>query len=275
MFWFNNNNRESRKYVDLINQAESKWGNWDPDVQYAKVGDYGVINKETGAFEVHGNIEKEYPGLWAGAEEGQINNFTRINSKGASVAEVVAAPEVKVPTVADISAKFNIKFSGQRGAVLFMHKPRQTVIKSLPRPELLKDYPRLAGKCLVTGVASCPAYALYLSSSNGEEVSMSLTACVPAAAGVTVGGQGSVSRKKESGCGIFRSGGDLKKESGPLFTPLFSLKAIPKPWFSFLRGDSAPEREDLEWTDAETPWGDLHEDGEEDAIVADDGIPDW
>jgi len=45
----------SRKYIDLIYTASSKWANWDPPKQI-KVGDYGKINKKTGAFEKEDNI---------------------------------------------------------------------------------------------------------------------------------------------------------------------------------------------------------------------------
>ncbi|KAG8903122.1 hypothetical protein FRB99_003724 [Tulasnella sp. 403] len=48
----------SRKYVDLILNASSKYANWDPGVP-VEVGDYGSINKDTGLFDYEGNIFSE------------------------------------------------------------------------------------------------------------------------------------------------------------------------------------------------------------------------
>ena len=66
----------SRKFIDLIRDVSSKWANWDPPNQikvsifrspsggtqlhyHSQVGDYGTINKETGQFEVDGNIYED------------------------------------------------------------------------------------------------------------------------------------------------------------------------------------------------------------------------
>ncbi|OJA10346.1 hypothetical protein AZE42_11946, partial [Rhizopogon vesiculosus] len=45
----------SRKFIDLIEDATSKWANLDP-LAPIKVGDYGMIDKETGEFHAQGNI---------------------------------------------------------------------------------------------------------------------------------------------------------------------------------------------------------------------------
>lgn len=64
----------SRKYIDLIQQASSKFANWDPPhlikvgcptlnlcgnlsrPAHSQAGDYGKIDRETGKFEKEGNI---------------------------------------------------------------------------------------------------------------------------------------------------------------------------------------------------------------------------
>jgi hypothetical protein len=74
--WFSKK-EASRKYVDLIKGASSKWPNWDPpktinvselrpngEVAFSErltlsnveAGDFGYINKETGIFEKEGSI---------------------------------------------------------------------------------------------------------------------------------------------------------------------------------------------------------------------------
>ncbi|CAE6480848.1 unnamed protein product, partial [Rhizoctonia solani] len=45
----------SRKYVDLIFKVSGKYGNWDPP-RIVEVGDWGVIERETGSFIREGNI---------------------------------------------------------------------------------------------------------------------------------------------------------------------------------------------------------------------------
>ncbi|KAF9221221.1 hypothetical protein BS17DRAFT_810126 [Gyrodon lividus] len=46
---------ESRKFIDLILTATSKWANWNPLTEIS-VGDYGTVDRCTGKFEWEGNI---------------------------------------------------------------------------------------------------------------------------------------------------------------------------------------------------------------------------
>jgi len=48
----------SRKYVDIILKASSKWGTLEPFSKKIEVGDFGKINEETGEFDYRGNIYK-------------------------------------------------------------------------------------------------------------------------------------------------------------------------------------------------------------------------
>ena len=70
--WFQRK-EASRKYVDLIKEASSKWANWDPpnviQVRYTttlidssfnpdiyQAGDFGEVDVHSGQFEKEGNI---------------------------------------------------------------------------------------------------------------------------------------------------------------------------------------------------------------------------
>ena len=78
MFLFRTRENAQRKYIDLIKRAAAKWPNWDPPrsirvsimssqplvcyerltslVPQQNLGDFGTINKKTGALTVEGNI---------------------------------------------------------------------------------------------------------------------------------------------------------------------------------------------------------------------------
>jgi hypothetical protein len=44
-----------RKYVDLVHICEGKYASWEPSIPH-NLGDFGYINKESGAFQCQGNI---------------------------------------------------------------------------------------------------------------------------------------------------------------------------------------------------------------------------
>ncbi|KAG8987595.1 hypothetical protein FRB94_002623 [Tulasnella sp. JGI-2019a] len=275
-----------RKYVDLIQRAESKWANWDPSRKQPVVGDYGSVNKDTGAFEWEGSIysdefaqhmpklkeEKErYQPVAGGRDELLIVKSTSVKQL-----ELSATPGVNISALADASVKGSWQFNRGRGAVLVVNEPR---ILELPRNILLADLtkiPLLKDQYLVTQVVQCPAYAFYLSDKKGDQLSLALSANVPVpfAPGVGASADAGGSWWSQSGSGVLKQGG--QKGGTDEFTPLFTLKMIRKPFISFRRDSPPPIREgDDLWRNADEPWGPLDSDGEDDEIVIDDDIPDW
>jgi len=281
-----------RKYVDLIKKADGKWANWDPSRISAEVGDYGIVSMESAEFEKEGSIyddnfeqnlpdnlkpllaslKTKYPPVTE-ARDSEIH----IKSSSVRKADLATSPELGfVGDLSTASIKGTWKFEKRRGAVLLLTKPR---ITSLPRNVLLKqlvDIPALQDKFLVTGVVKCPAYALYLSSLGADEVSFALSAKgpVPHASGVAASAEINGGWWSKEGNGILKKGGHPGGSDS--FLPLFSLKMIRKPFFSWKRDSLPPERKDDDlWRDAEEPWGVLDSEGEEDEIDAGSDIPDF
>ncbi|KAG8980323.1 hypothetical protein FRB93_009282 [Tulasnella sp. JGI-2019a] len=162
---------DSRKYVDLIRKAEGKWANWDPPIPRPEVGDYGTVNRETGAFEKEGsiydatfaqfipNLKETYPPQ----EATEVHDII-IKSGDARQFDLTVGPEIEIPGIAEASIKGKWSFPTERGAVLIMVKARLSFLPpNLPLKQFVK-VPELAGMCLVTEVVRTPSYAMYLSS---------------------------------------------------------------------------------------------------------------
>jgi len=265
----------SRKYIDLIREAESKWANWDPDVM-CEVGDFGEIDKETGEFRTEGNIFKGY------IKEAELpkststpNDVVHIQSSSARKIDLSVGPKVDVLGVVDATVQGKWKFSNRRGAVLLMVAPRHTYIRpSNSQLQKLLLSPELKDKVLVTNVVMCLSYALYLSTKDGDEISLALSASgpIPQVPGLTAGGDASTSLESSSSSGTLKQGGHKDEYK---FTPLFTLKTIKKPWWKRGGPPPDPNGEDS-WKDVTPPWNALNDDGEsEDEPVADDDVPDW
>jgi len=268
----------SRKYIDLIRKVESKWASWDPSLPHPEVGDYGTVDRETGHFEKEGSVydpedplRQHFPDMARYPPEDAVpDDQLRINSDNARQVDFSVGPQISFVGVADASLKGKWKFSNRRGALLVMDKPRHTFIP----PSCLKSLARikeLVDKRLVTDVVRCPAYALYLSSNDGDEVALALTANVPVPS-VSAGGAVSGSWWSSGSSGILKTGGHLGSTYD--YTPLFTLKKVVKShWW---RGENPiPYSQENVWVDTDTPWDILDEDGEEHKIVADQGIPNW
>jgi len=271
---------ESRKYIDLIRKAEGKWASWDPPIPYPEVGDYGTIDSETGKLEKEGNIYDEsfaefltdlketYPPEHATPDEEIV-----IQSSTAQKIELTAGPEVNLAGIADASFKGKWKFpDSDRGALLVMVQPR---LSFLPRNILLKqlvNIPALADKDLVTEIVQCTAYALYLSSKQGDEVSLALSASipVPVVPSISAGGELGGSWWTQASSGILKRG--RHPEGAYSYTPLFTLKRIRPPivnpfarFGAKIKGRYAvtiPKDDNL-WMDSPAPWDTLDEDGAE------------
>jgi len=276
----------SRKYIDLIRKADTKWANWDPSLPHPEVGDYGTVDRETGLFEKDGSVydlddplREHFPDMGKYPPEDAIpDDQLRIHTNNARQVDFSVGPQISIVGLADASLKEKWKFSSRRGALLIMVKPRHTFIP----PGCLGQLARveeLADKRLVTNVVRCPAYALYLSSNDGDELALALTANVPVPSvpGLSAGGAIGGSWWSSASSGILKTGGHLGNTYD--YTPLFVLKEIQKPhWWAARarRGISpSPHNGDNLWANAQVPWDMLDENGNEHKIVADEELPDF
>ncbi|KIJ63685.1 hypothetical protein HYDPIDRAFT_92094 [Hydnomerulius pinastri MD-312] len=269
----------SRKFIDLILQSSSKWANWDPPMAL-EVGDYGLVDPQSGIFERKGNVFTDKfrktladldpllrIDLTNDAVNGQIEQDIVIASTGVKRSSFTVTPELDVPSVATVALKGEWQFPRhRRGALLVMHKPRQTYLASTDALDTLTRVPKLKDYHFVTSVMSCPAYTLYLSDKSGESISLALTAQAPAlaAAGVAVGGDLGFSWATNSQSSFLRRAVDAAGEYS--FVPLFSLKRIRLEWWRRFRGDGTPhDLPDFDpWVDSIALWEPLDEDGEAD-----------
>lgn len=283
---------ESRKFIDLILGVTSKWTNWDPP-RPISVGDYGMINNETGEFEWEGNLYKTTntfginmmdPELHPVEQEGGDDKYI-VKSWGVSTKEVNVSAEADVPGGVKVALKVNFQFDSRKpAAALVMYKPRYI---SLPKDEriimLLKSRPDvLKGKYVVTEVISCAAYMMYMSNQMTENFSVSLKTTGPVLPAVDAGGAAGFTWSAETVCGLYREGSD----STAKYMPLYRLKKPRhKFWLPFgQRGDQPIDDAIDKWEDVDPPWDPLDDEGEEDEIydaemhgdfgVFNDGYPD-
>ncbi|KAG0704041.1 hypothetical protein DFH29DRAFT_997923 [Suillus ampliporus] len=246
----------SRRFIDLIRQASSKWANLDPPIEI-KVGDYGKIDNDTGELEIEGNIydnsfqtSLNNQGLKINLSDssyqpkkGPIGDNMIISSSGVKQGDLTLKPEVSFLNLASASVKAEFEFQGdKRGAVLVMYKPQQEyispgkVLTSVLKADELQD------KYLVTSTFTCPGYYLYLSNKSGERVALALTAGVPIPApiGVSAGGEASVDWWTDAQGAFLRKAFD--KAGQYRYTPLYDLKYRSNGWpkvFGRARNQSA------------------------------------
>ncbi|KAG2064751.1 hypothetical protein BDR04DRAFT_1130653 [Suillus decipiens] len=269
----------SRKFIDLIRQASSKWANWDPPIEI-KVGDFGKIDNETGELDVEGNIydpafqkSLKTQGLTIDLtdsscqpQKGGVDDNIIMSSSGVKQGDFSAKPEVSFLNLASASVKAEFQFQeGKRGAVLVMHKPQQEYIPRNKVLTLVHKAVELHDKYLVTSTFKCPGYYIYLSNKSGERIALALTATAPiaAAAGLTAGGTASVDWWTDAQAAFLRKAVD--KAGQYRYTPLYTLKHRRTPLMARLfRGETEEELEDFLWPDCITPWQPLDEDGMED-----------
>ncbi|KIJ65855.1 hypothetical protein HYDPIDRAFT_27082 [Hydnomerulius pinastri MD-312] len=266
----------SRKYVELIFKASSKWANWDPPYS-VQCGHYGTINPDSGQLEINGNIyhesfKKHLPPDFDLAlpehqpMDGDVEDDLVITTAGVSNKGINVAPGAGLAGIANASLKVQLQFpQGKRAATLVMHKPRQTFIPPNTVLEPLFKLEALKDKYLVTKTFTCPAYSLYLSNKSGEQLSLALVVNSPlalAAPGVTAGGEVSVDWQTNIQTAFHRKASSKSGEYS--FTPLFDLRRKVPRWKRLLRDSPtpSPEGDDL-WTEAPLPWASLDEDGEE------------
>ncbi|KDQ61809.1 hypothetical protein JAAARDRAFT_190525 [Jaapia argillacea MUCL 33604] len=259
----------SRQYIDLILQALVKWPNWDPSHQIY-VGDYGVVDKETGALNVQGNIyndsdplhvkisemTKKYPPEEAEAVEPEIV------SKNVSKGELQQDPGT--PGVKEAEIKGTWKFNNKPGALLLMAQPQTT---RMPKELLVEMAPFkeiLEVESIVTEVTTCPAYSMYFSNADGNEVSLSLIGKIPTDASsnqstLPAKWWSSVKESSSAAAEPLRQGCDSTGLTK--YTPLFAMKrrAIRKVVFRDLRRPIYDEP----WVETRQAWEQLDDAGEE------------
>ncbi|KAL5501092.1 hypothetical protein ACEPAH_9479 [Sanghuangporus vaninii] len=261
MLWSNTDS--SRKFVDLIKKSSSKWANWTPP-NLIEVGDYGRINKKSGAFQREGNIYHE-PSLKYITDQFPKQRCEPMDEFIASSSNVKQCvfgmgADIGVYDIAETSFKAQWQFDSSRGALLVMIKPRMTVLPN----ELLNaciGNELLERKTVVVEVFSCPAYAMYLSNKKITTVGLALkvdTSDVAAAQLDTLWRSNITS-------GMFQKA--YRREER--YTPLFDIREVRK---ADKRRDSTGQdnRKVDRWDDVEVPWGDLDEDGQEEVDESSD-----
>ncbi|KAG1856752.1 hypothetical protein F4604DRAFT_1590256 [Suillus subluteus] len=264
----------SWKFIDLIQGTTSKWANWDPP-RPINVGDYGMINNETGEFKWEGNlyttmndigIDMTDPALGPIEQEEGDDKYI-VKSWGVTTKKLNVSAEADVPGGVNVALKVNFQFDGRKpAAALVMYKPRYI---SLPKDEciilLLKDRPDvLKGKYVVTKVISCAAYMMYMSDQKAENFSVTLQATGPVAPAVNAGGAAGFTWSAETFCGLYCEGSN----STAKYMPLYRLK---KPRHKFWlplnqRGNEKIDDGIDKWEDVDPPWDPLDDEGEEDEI---------
>jgi len=261
----------SRKFIDLIYESSTKYANWDPPVQI-QVGDYGIINNDTGAFERSGNIyDEHFKAFLPNAATRYPVRHGEIEGNMIITSRAISYKELGIDAIASFAGVIEGSLSGQwefgrtdRGALLMISRPRSHWLEWSGPPDVLYGISVLKGKSIVISTVNCPAYALYLSNTQRDVVSLAMvTNGVPVAAGVTAGGSLNGTWRKEKGSGFYRDA----VNPGFTFTPLFTLReAVKRPWWRF-RDDPSPERKGLDQlADSRPPWGALDSEGEYDEI---------
>ncbi|KAF9231126.1 hypothetical protein BU15DRAFT_82796 [Melanogaster broomeanus] len=286
---------DSRKFVDLILTASSKWANWDPP-KPIHVGDYGTISRKTGEFLREGNIFKPSADvqrlldgsgmnidLGEGALEPEVakgDDHQFITASGAYANKAQIAANVNVQNQANAGLHVNFGFGDKGGALLVMYKPEYS---SLPTGDghltsfLKAAHKAVKDRYIVTEVVSCPAYLMAMSREKTESFSASLSVTVtPAVPVATASASASLAWSHDMINGVHRSGSDAN------FVPLYKLSQPQQGFWAFLypsghRGHS--ENESLKWESVHPPWDKLNDDGEEmeryDPTMYADEEPDW
>lgn len=159
MFWDSDTKYPSRKYVDLLWTSCAKYSVWNPsydniqvggygqvpfstaDSIVTQVGDYGVINRETGQFDRNGNIYEEgfvpsHPGKHAPREYSGSTGVISVTSLNARAVRVVpsinmdaqvAKLKFQVLRRLSIQGKIHVTFYPHIGPMGFLKRYRRGV----------------------------------------------------------------------------------------------------------------------------------------------------
>ncbi|KAA1473179.1 hypothetical protein DENSPDRAFT_262406 [Dentipellis sp. KUC8613] len=228
-------------FVDLIHETSNCFGNWSPN-RSIRVGDYGVLNRETGEFEKEGSIydeqfmpnlaiKRNYP-VFEGATEGQYIVVSRgCTAQGFDPAfTAYVDPSLRAtihstldsehPEIVGSTIKGRWKITGKRGAILVLHKPKEFRLSNKG-----KLYPHLSvflqRRVLVTSVFTCPMFFLYVANKPTINNNVALGLSVPD--GSEDGTKG-IWHHQATG-GVWKSGGETGDST---YYPLYTLYT-PKP----------------------------------------------
>jgi len=238
-----------------------------------KVGDYGTIDKATGAFRRRGNIYddaiiieaipnlSEYKPI-----VGEAVDHHEIVVGTTEVAGIQANAQVTTPSGTQPLLDSSWGFRKHRGAVFVMRDATVTSIPITIPDAIIEDLIRthaLKGMGIVTAVWKCSGYVRYLSSKGGDNFSVKLVADV-AVPLVPISAGGGLSSHWE----CTRGAGSFKRadpRESPIYSGMFSLKLNERKSRVFFRGTGMPpEGEGCEKLgDYRPPWED-DEDFEED-----------
>ncbi|KIK68738.1 hypothetical protein GYMLUDRAFT_92240 [Collybiopsis luxurians FD-317 M1] len=275
---FSFSQQESRKFIDLLLQVtNNKWTNIDANKEI-KVGDFGQIDRATGEFQIEGNLYAN-PDTVVKMSSHPLRQtvstqFEKYVSQGVKEISLSSSVNAKVQPIVDAEFEGKFEFKKKRGGILVLKSPRIQSMQGFPTSLLLDDEFKsiLKDRVVCTDVVSCPSFCLYLASGSDHQFTLSLKTDVPVpvAPGVQVGGGVQTDWKAENAQGLMKKGTSDKGEY--VFFPLYSIKRVN--WgrvSTVLRGQ---EEDDASWlVDAEIPWLDLDDDGEELDIPIDSGEP--
>ncbi|KAF9263737.1 hypothetical protein L218DRAFT_307659 [Marasmius fiardii PR-910] len=269
--------QESRKFINLLLQVtNNKWANIDANKEI-KVGDFGQIDGATGEFQVEGNLYQD-PTTSAAMGPHPIRvtpptDFEKYLSEGVREIRLSAGVKAGIQPFAEVGFEGKFEFKKKRGALLVLIAPRILSMQGFPTTTVLaeKFQSLLKGRVICTDVVSCPSFCLYLGNNKDHVFSLSLepTVPVPVAPGVEIGGSVKTDWKFQNAQGLVKKGSNDKGEC--VYFPLYTLKRVS--WgkvASVIRGE---EGKDELLLDAEIPWGELDDDGQEVDIPVDSGEP--
>ncbi|KAH9167270.1 hypothetical protein EDB89DRAFT_2115623 [Lactarius sanguifluus] len=261
-FLLRSKKNSQRKYIDLINEASSKWANWDPP-RRINPGDFGTVIKSTGELVVEGNIythadlvhiARKYP-----PSEGHETDRYHIHSYEVRGVDVGADLGANLLGIQGLVFKSRWQFNSKRGAVLLMYQPRLITVPDAFFTET-QDVPILKNKSVVYQVFNCPGFYMYLSNKASEQISVSLRAnTLP---GVDGEQALSVGWSADGSSGVCQQG--FREDA--VYTPLFRLKSLGRRHWR--RDGITPMIE--KWEVTYIPWGILDEDGESESESDDD-----
>jgi len=252
---FRSKRNSQRKYIDLINEASSKWANWDPPKRI-EPGDFGTVIKATGELVVEGNIyvhealahiAKRHP-----PSEGHELDRYHIHSYEVRGVDVGGGLGANILGAQGLVFRSHWQFNSKRGAVLLMYQPR---LISVPDPLFneIRNAPILKNKSVVYQVFKCPGFYMYLSNKVNEQIAVDLRANLPPpvshvnpALGVGWMAHGTI--------GIGQQG----YQPDAIYTPLFSLRTLKKGMVRRGGPDQAPIDQ---WDETSVPWDRLDDDG--------------
>jgi hypothetical protein len=241
-----------RKYIDLINEASSKWATWDLS-RRIKPGDFGTVIKSTGELVVEGNIyvleelkniAKKYPPC----EAHEIDRY-HIDSREVRGADIGAGLGANLLGTQDLVFKSHWKFNSKRGAVLLMYRPRLISVPDTFFSET-RYVPILKNKSVVYQVFNCPGFYMYLSNKLSEQVAVGLRVNPSSNVYPPLG----VGWMSHGTTGIAQQG----YQSNAIYTPLFGLRSLQKRLVR--RGEPNQAQSEL-WGETIAPWDRLDDDG--------------